>query len=309
MASWELAAKVEIDLSRIRANVEAIQRKVGVPVYAVVKADAYGLGATMVAQAIADAVDAWCVFIATEAVEYQLWERTRKPTICLGPPTALDPTFYVQHHVRPAVSDVAEAAALREADPLLCVDTGMQRFSCPPGQIDEAIRAGGCREAFTHAPRLEHARRLVELAGGRGLKLHAAASSLLEEKEAWLDAVRPGFAMYRGAVRVAAPLVEAKDTNGPAGYTGFVSPRVGVIICGYSNGLRKGPCLVNGRKRRILEVGMQSAFVELDPRDREGDEVVLLGDELAAEEVAEAWGCTPHEVLVRLGGAGRREYR
>ena len=99
MASWELAAKVVIDLSRIRANVEAIRRKVGVPVLAVVKADAYGLGATMVAQAIASAVDGWCVFIATEAVEYQLWERTHKPTICLGPPTTLDATFYVQHHV------------------------------------------------------------------------------------------------------------------------------------------------------------------------------------------------------------------
>jgi alanine racemase len=309
MASWELAAKVEIDLSRIRANVEATRRKVGVPVYAVVKADAYGLGATMVAQAIADAVDAWCVFIATEAVEYQLWERTRKPTICLGPPTTLDAAFYLQHHVRPAVSNVHEAAALYQADPLLCVDTGMQRFSCPPDQIDGAIRSGGCREAFTHAPRLDQARRLVEIARGRGLKLHAAASSLLDEKQAWLDAVRPGFAMYKGAVRVASPLVEAKDTNGPAGYTGFVAPRVGVIVCGYSNGLRKGPCLVNGKKRRILEVGMQSAFVELDPHDREGDEVVLLGDELTAEEVAQAWGCTPHEVLVRLSGAGRKEYR
>lgn len=309
MASWELAAKVEIDLSRIRANVEAIRHKVGVPVYAVVKADAYGLGATMVAQAIAGAVDGWCVFIATEAVEYQLWERTHKPTICLGPPTTLDPQFYLQHHVRPAVSDVSEAASLRDADPLLCVDTGMQRFSCPREQIDEAISAGGCREAFTHAPRLEQARRLVELVGNRGLKLHAAASSLLDEKDAWLDAVRPGFAMYKGAVRVAAPLVEANDTKGPAGYSGFVSPRVGVIICGYSNGLRKGPCLVNGKKRRIVEVGMQSAFVELEPGDREGDEVVLLGDDLAAEEVAQAWGCTPHEVLVRLSCAGRKDYR
>ena len=309
MASWELAAKVEIDLSRVRQNVAAIAREVGVPVYAVVKADAYGLGATMVAQAISDVVAGWCVFLATEAVEYQLWERTHKPTICLGPPTALEPAFYVQHHVRPAVSSVAEASALREAEPLLCVDTGMQRFACPAETVDEAIKAGGCREAFTHAPRVEHAKRLAEIAGGRGLKLHAAASSLLDEPGARLDAVRPGFAMYRGALRVSAPLVEAKDTKGPAGYTGFATPRAGVIICGYSNGLRRGPCLVNGRKRKVLEVGMQSAFIELGPNDREGDEVVLLGDELTAEEIAGAWGCTPHEVLVRLSGAGRKKYR
>ena len=307
--AWELAANVEIDLSRVRQNVEAIARTVGVPVYAVVKADAYGLGANMVTQAIADVVHGWCVFLATEAVEYQLWERTHKPTICLGPPTSNDPAFYAQHHVRPAVSSVNEAELLRDADPLLCVDTGMQRFSCPPEQIDEAIKAGGIREAFTHAPRLEQAKRLAALAGGKGLKLHAAASSLLDEPDAWLDAVRPGLAIYRGAVRIWAPLVEAKDIKGPAGYAGFVTPRFGVIVCGYSNGLRKGPCLVNGKKRRILEVGMQSAFVELGPNDREGDEVLLLGDELEAEKVAQAWGCTPHEVLVRLSGAGRKEYK
>lgn len=307
--AWELAATVEIDVSRIRQNVEAIARKVGVPIYAVVKADAYGLGATMVAQAIADLVEGWCVFLATEAVEYQLWERTHKPTICLGPPTSNDPAFYVQHHVRPAVSSVNEAELLRESDPLLCVDTGMQRLSCPPERIDQAVNAGGIREAFTHAPRLEHARRLAELAGGKGLKLHAAASSLLDEPDARLDAVRPGLAMYRGAVCVRAPLVEAKDTNGPAGYSGFLTRRVGVVVCGYSNGLRKGPCLVNGKRRQILEVGMQSAFVELGSNDREGDEVILLGDELAEDEIAPAWGCTPHEVLVRLSGAGRKEYK
>ena len=66
---------------------------------------------------------------------------------------------------------------------------------------------------------------------------------------------------------------------------------------------------MNGKKRRILEVGMQSAFVELEPGDREGDEVVLLGDDLTAEEIAQAWGCTPHEVLVRLSCAGRKDYR
>ena len=309
MASWELAAKVEVDLARIRQNVEAIARAVGVPVYAVVKADAYGLGATMVAQAIADLIDSWCVFLATEAVEYQLWERTHKPTICLGPPTVNDAAFYVQHHVRPAVSSPAEARVLREADPLLSVDTGMQRFACPPEQIDEAIKLGGCREAFTHAPRVEQARRLRELTSGKGLKIHAAASSLLDQKDAWLDAVRPGLAMYRNAVRVWAPLIEAKDTKGPAGYSQFTTPRAGVIVCGYSNGLRKGPCLVNGKKRRILEVGMQSAFIELGPEDREGDEVILLGEEVTPEEVAAAWGCTPHEVLVRLSGAGRKDYR
>ena len=50
---------------------------------------------------------------------------------------------------------------------------------------------------------------------------------------------------------------------------------------------------------------MQSAFVELGPNDRVGDEVVLLGDGISEEDVAEAWGCGRQEALVRLCSGGR----
>jgi alanine racemase len=58
----------------------------------------------------------------------------------------------------------------------------------------------------------------------------------------------------------------------------------------------------------VLEVGMQSAFVECEPSDRPGDEAVLLGDGLSEDEVAAAWGTPPHTVLVQLAGAGERRY-
>lgn len=34
------------------------------------------------------------------------------------------------------------ARALPRAEPILCVDTGMQRWACPPEQVDEVLRAG-----------------------------------------------------------------------------------------------------------------------------------------------------------------------
>ena len=68
------------------------------------------------------------------------------------------------------------------------------------------------------------------------------------------------------------------------------------------------PCRVNGRASRVIEVGMQTAFVETSPGDRIGDEVVLLGDELGEQDVADAWGVSHQEVLVRLTGAGERQY-
>ena len=303
---------VRVDLSRVRANAETIKRHVGAhcEVIAVVKADAYGLGAAAVARALAVVVDRFCVFSLEEAAEADLWNLTGKPTLTLSPPQSRDPQDYVRHGARPAVVSAEQAAALRQARCVLCVDTGMQRFACPPEEMDRALRAGGCEEAFTHAARVEAARRLVELTRGRGLRLHAAGSALLDEPDARLDAVRPGLALYRGAARVWARLVEVHDSRGPAGYTGFTpaTGRHGVVLCGYSNGLRPGPCLVNGRPSRVIEVGMQSAYVECAAGDKVGDEVVLLGDALTEDAVAAAWGTTPQLVVVHLCAAGGREY-
>jgi len=303
---------VHIDLDRVRANAADVRRRVrGAEVHAVVKADAYGLGARVVARALREVIDGFVVFDAREAIEVGLAE-LGKPILALGPS---DPTACAEGRVRPAVWDVPSAAAMRALGPVLSVDTGMQRFGCPVEQVEQALKAGGCREAFTHGIRVEQARRLVELLGGRGLRLHAAGSALLDEPEAHLDLVRPGLALYRGAVSVRTRLVEARDTRGPAGYTGFTARRHGVILAGYSNGLRPGPCLVNGRRRRVREVGMQSAFVELEPGDDAGAEVTLLGapssggaEIVREEEVASAWGCTPHNALLHLCGSGKRAY-
>jgi alanine racemase len=300
---------VRIDLDRVRQNVADVRARVGrAEVHAVVKADAYGLGARRVAEAIADVVDGFVVFHATEAVDAGL---VGKPILSLGPPEI---DVCLKHGIRPAVWTAEDAAALRAARPALSVDTGMQRFGCPPELVDRIMKAGECREAFTHATRVEAVHRLVELVGGRGLRLHAAGSALLDEPSAHLDLVRPGLALYRGAVTVRTQVIEAREGRGPAGYTGFVAPRHGVIRVGYSNGLRPGPCVVGGQRRRVLEVGMQTAFVELGLGDDVGAPVTLLGPadtspaRVREDEVAAGWRCTPHEALFHLSGAGVRSY-
>jgi alanine racemase len=52
-------AEVEVDLSAIAANVESLQKRAGVPVMAVVKADAYGHGLIPVAQTAVSAGAQW----------------------------------------------------------------------------------------------------------------------------------------------------------------------------------------------------------------------------------------------------------
>src|SRR5438105_11115181 len=122
---------VSIDLGRVRQNADEIRRGTGVPVIAVIKADAYGLGADRIAPALANLVDGFCVFRANEALEYELWERTGKYTIAIGPPHWSNAEEYLAAHVRPAVWTEQQARALRAARPILSVDTGQQRFACP----------------------------------------------------------------------------------------------------------------------------------------------------------------------------------
>ena len=184
----------------------------------------------------------------------------------------------------------------------------MQRFSCPADQLDAMFITVHFDEAFTHATTLDRVARLLEFVGNRGLRLHAAGSSLLHEPSARLDAVRPGLALYDGAVRISTQLVDSRKSNGPVGYSGFIATHHGVIPAGYSHGLRAGPCFINNRPSRILEVGMQTAFVETSETNKVGDEVVLLGDSIRLSDVASAWKCSQHEALTRLCGIGTRQY-
>jgi alanine racemase len=299
---------LEVDLRVVRENVEVIKAEVGVPVLPVVKADAYGLGMAAISDAIADLAQGFCVFRASEALAIDLSHRTGKRVLALGPPESLDPADYTPHGITPTVCSPHQARLLRRARPALCVDTGMQRFSCLPDDCREAVSNGDCRELFTHATDLSHIEKLKELAYGFDLPRHAAASSLLHDPRAILDAVRPGLALYLRAVTLSSRIVEVHSSRGPAGYSGFIAERHGIILAGYSHGLRRGPCLINGRKSRLLEVGMQSAFVELSPIDRVGDSVVLLGGDLTEAELAKSWACSPHEVLMSLSSAATRHY-
>ncbi len=301
---------VTVDLDRVRRNAADVADRAGVPLLAVVKADAYGLGTAPVADALTDLGErlaGFYVFDAAEAVD--LYRRTGRRTVALHGDSA-DPDDYRSAHIHPVVWTADRAAALRAAAPVLALDTGQQRFACPAAEALAVARAGDCREAMTHATRPDQAEQLRQFAGHWTPRpvLHAAGSALLDTPAAYFDAVRPGLALYRGAVRVSTPLIEVRDAVGPAGYTGFCVQRFGVIRAGYSNGLRPGPCRVGARPSRVLEIGMQSAFVECKPGDRVGDDVLLLGDDLSEALLAAAWGVSPQEVLVRLTAAGPRRY-
>lgn len=293
--------RVTIDLGRVRESAERIRRRTGVALIAVVKADAYGLGAAEVCDVLAPLVSDFAYFSIHEA------RQVGRPGIVMGPPQG-DPAWYAELNVRPAIGNQRDAERFHALPAVLNLDTGMQRFGCPPEQAAEILRRCNIREAMSHCTAAAGAALLRDVCRRRVDRLHAAATSLLDNPDARLDAVRPGLALYQGAVRVTGPLLAIRRTRGPVGYTGFDAARVGVVPIGYAHALRLGPVVINARRQRLLEIGMNTSFVSVDAADREGDEVVLLGPELPESVLAGHSGTRPHEILCRYTAMGRREY-
>ena len=294
------AARITVDLEAIRSNALAIRERVGVDVIGVVKADAYGCGLRQVVEAIDEVVSGWYVLHPREAIEGRLSDVSSKPVLAGAPVFDENVDELIRHRIRPAVWNLEMLRRFARADPVLAIDTGMQRFACPASELESLMSAHRFDEAFTHAARREQVELFRQLVGDRIRRLHASGSALMGDPTCRLNAVRPGIALYRNAVRVTAPLVEVNDGSGPAGYSGFESARHGVILCGFSHGLRAGPCSINGRLQRIIEVGMQSAYVTLESHDHVGDEVELLGNDVPLESIARAWGATEHEALLAM---------
>ena len=126
---------VTIDLDMISANFRAIEEKAGVPVMAVVKADAYGHGAIQVARQLQDQCAFFGVSSMLEALELRR-AGIRTPILILGqiPTTAFGAA--IEEDIRPTIFRYEDAKALSEtalalgkAAPFhLAVDTGMSRI-------------------------------------------------------------------------------------------------------------------------------------------------------------------------------------
>jgi len=292
---------VTIDLARIRSAAERIRAATGVPLIAIVKSDAYGLGAVAVADALAGVADEYGYFSLDEARE------VGRAGIVLGPSDG-EPSEYEELKVRPGVGTLDDAKRYARIRSAVHLDTGMQRFGCSLQELPELLRITGSTEVYTHADTRAAAIELSQVRDEKPLFLHAAGTSLLNCPEAWLDAVRPGLALYRGAMRVTTKLLEVREATRPIGYGGFQAAQVGIILVGYAQGLRPAPVMVGGQRQMILEVGMNSAFVSVGASDRPGDDVVLLGGGITEADVSEHSGIREHEVLCRYSGLGKRRY-
>ena len=133
--------RVKIDLDIIERNFDAVREKAGVPVMAVVKADAYGHGAIQVARLLQDKCAFFGVSSMLEALELRQAGLTA-PILILGRTPVSAFPHAVREEIRPTIFHYEDAVALSEeatrqgktARFHFAVDTGMGRIGFQPTQ-------------------------------------------------------------------------------------------------------------------------------------------------------------------------------
>ena len=150
--------RVRIDLDAISRNFDAISKKAGVPVMAVIKADAYGHGAIPIAHLLEEKAAFFGVSSILEALELRR-AGLRNPILILGhTPIQAFPTA-ITENIRPTIYRREDALALSEAAQSLgltthfhfAVDTGMSRIGFQVTEADADLCTGIANLPFLHA--------------------------------------------------------------------------------------------------------------------------------------------------------------
>ncbi|TDK23444.1 alanine racemase [Luteimonas aestuarii] len=219
-------SRIVVDLDRIAGNLCAIRAHVGVPVMAIVKANAYGHGLVAVARHLqAQGAERFGVAFVEEGIALRQAGITL-PILVMGGIFGHQVSQFLAHDLEITVSsldklrqvEAAAEAAGKRAQVHLKIDTGMERigvhsYSCGPF-IEAAVASRWCGLAgvYSHlacaddpaspmtALQLE---RFLEACGhftriGAPMPVRHLANSggVLHFPDTHLDMVRPGIALY-----------------------------------------------------------------------------------------------------------------
>ncbi len=217
---------VKIDLDIIAANFAAVKEKAGVPVMAVVKADAYGHGAKQVARLLQDQCAFFGVSSILEALELRQAGLTA-PILILGrTPTSAFP-HAVKEDIRPTIFHYADAVALsaeaqkqgKTAKFHLAVDTGMGRIGFQPTAESAQICA-----QIVKLPNIE----------AEGIFSHFATADCADLTDAKAQAQKfDGFCAMLEAMGVKIPMYHMDNSAGLMNFGGhYGMVRSGIITYG-----------------------------------------------------------------------------
>jgi alanine racemase len=330
-------SEITIDLGAIRHNVRRLLEALdGAELWAVVKANGYGHGATDVARAALEAgASALCVVTVAEAVALRR-ELPEARIIVMCPTDELA-------EAREARLDlvISTSGEIPDGVPVhLKLDTGMGRWGLAELPQPPANVVGLMSHLATADTDLDFARQQIErFREATGPYSHltrhiANSAAALRLPDARFDAARCGIALYgispfdtdpaedglRPALSWQSRLARVFLLQ-PGESTGygrrFVAERptwVGIVPVGYADGFRRDmtgtEVLVEGEPRRAVgTVSMDAVAVELERELPVGTPVTIVGDGLLIERHAEVAGTIGYEIACGINSDATRARR
>lgn len=327
--------RLRLDGAALAANLRQLAHLAGVPAYAAVKADAYGLGARPVAARLAAegvagfAVATWAEALALGDAGTALLVLHGFTADCAAAAAALPAA-------RPVLNTGAQVAAWADAFPGraadLMVETGMNRLGVDAADVAAALAAVPVHTLHSHlacADEPSHPLTALQLARFRAVvaatpgQRHALANSagIHWGRDFSFSAVRPGLGLYGGqshpdatphqVVTPEARILQVRTV--PAGqavgygatWTAPRDSRVAILNIGYADGIPRAvaPHLrLRAGSATLPAVGLIS--MDMIAADVTGHDLTE-GDWLALDwrlpALSAASGVSQYELLTRLG--------
>jgi alanine racemase len=331
-------SEITIDLGAVRRNVRRLRGALGrSELWAVVKADGYGHGATDVAgAALGEGALGLCVATVSEALPLRR-DFPGVRILVMGPSSGREIAQARDADLDLAVSDDAIPEGVRVH---LKLDTGMGRWGLselPPLPVEVVGLMSHLATADSNADfaREQIARFEQATADFPQLIRHIANSAAtLRIPESHFDAARCGAALYGLSPFGEAPAVDGLEpvlrwdshlaqvrrlgVGESTGYRReFVAPEptwVGIVPVGYGDGFRRDmtgtQVRVAGEPRSVVGiVSMDALAVQLDRELPVGTPVTLVGHGVLLEDHARVAGTINYEIVCRIDSSPARARR
>ena len=340
------SATLSIDLDAIAANWRALDAMTACETGAVVKADAYGLGADRVARRLArEGARRFFVALAEEGATLRA-ALGPGPEICVfSGHMAGDTDMIADMALTPMINSLDQLLRHVEALPGhpygIQLDTGMNRLGMEPAEWaalrDIATGPGltmvmshlACADEPDHAMNAHQLRVFREMTEGLSVpRSLSATGGILLGPDYHFDLTRPGIGLYGGqphaearqVARIEVPVIQLRDVA-PGESVGYANAwvarnpaRIATIAAGYADGLMRalGPrahvWAGDTRCKIVGRISMDLIAVDVTACAEVPASVEIMGPRQTADQLAEMAGTIGYEILTSLGARYQRRY-
>lgn len=342
-------ARLEINLDAIVENWRALNARSGAATEtaAVVKADAYGLGAEKVARKLAAAgVKTFFVAVAEEGAVVRNAVGPDAEIGVFGGHMEGDAAILTAHNLIPMLNSAEQLdrhlTALPDAPFGIQLDSGMNRLGMEPAEWDavrgRVLDAGpwlvmshlACADDPDHAQNAQQLAAFREMTDGMNLRRSfSATGGILLGPEYHFDVTRPGVGLYGGlpftgavpVVDLHIPVIQCRDVM-PGESVGYSATwvasqpsRIATAAAGYADGLirsmsGKATLFARGRPCTLAgRVSMDLLTIDITGLDEDPETLEILGPYQGVDALADAAGTIGYEILTSLGARYGRHYR